>query len=126
MLKIWTEWRAGPASASPWRTKRETRLKLSQLCGGTCVAVEGGTLRRKNKVSKKISQCRKTERETLWDFKHPNCCKISKKLKGRPFEEKKVLGKKSHDAEKLRGGTFWGFSTSILSQNIKKLKGKNF
>ena len=32
------------------------------------VEVEGGTLWRKNKFSEKVSQCRKTERGTLWDF----------------------------------------------------------
>ena len=58
-------------------------------------------------------------------FKHPICCKISKKLKGGPFGEEKNR-KKSLNAEKLKGGTLWGFSTSILSQNIKKLKGEKF
>ena len=66
----------------------------------------------------KVSQFRKTKGAPFGVFKHPICCKISKKLRGGPFGEKK-----SQIAEKLKGGTLWGFSTSILSQNIKELKG---
>ena len=87
------------------------------------VAVEGGTFEEKTNFRKKVSQCRKTERGPFGIFKHTICCKISKKMKGRPFGEKKNRKQKSHNAEKLKGGTLWGFSTSILSQNSKKIEG---
>ena len=111
--------RRGPLARAPGALKGDTSAIINIF-----VAVEGGTLRRKNKLSKKISQCRKTEWGTLWDIKHPMCCKISKKLKGDPLERKKSRKKKSHNAEKLKGGTLWGFSTSILPQNIKTLEGE--
>ena len=74
----------GPASASAWCAKRGTRPKLSTFLS----QLKGGPFGEKTNFRKK-SQCRKTERGTLWDFKHPICCKISKKLKGGPFGEKK-------------------------------------
>ena len=70
-------------------------------------------------ISDRERKFRKTKGAPFGVFKHPICCKISKKLRGGPFGEKK----KSQIAEKLKGGTLWGFSTSILSQNIKELKG---
>ena len=89
----------GPASASPWRAKRGHFRN---------VAVEGGPFGEKQIFEKK-SQCPTTERGTLWDFKHPICCKISKKLKGGPFGEKKIL-EKSLTMPKNRKGDPFGFS----------------
>ena len=74
---------------------------------------------------RKSHNAEKLKGETLWDFKHPICCKISKRLKGDPLERKKI-GKKVSQCRKLKGGTLLGFSTSILPQNIKKLKGGLF
>ena len=93
----------GPASASPWRAKRGTHPNLS-----TFLSQLKGTLWRKNKFSKKnVSQFRKTKRGPFGFFKHPICCKISKKLKGNPFEEKYFLKEVSQCRKKLKGGTLW-------------------
>ena len=55
-------------------------------------------------------------------FKHPICCKISKKLKGGPFGEKKIQ-KKVSQCRKTERGILWDFPTSILSQNSKNIEG---
>ena len=70
----------GPASASPWRAKRGNTSENVD----TSVAVEG----RKNKFSKSHN-AEKLKAGPFAIFKHPFCCKISKKLKGGPFGEKK-------------------------------------
>ena len=109
----------GSASASPWRAKGGTLPKLS-----TFLSQLKGDPSEKKKFSKKISQCRKTERgDSLWDFKHPICCKISKKLKGEKFlfSEKNLTVPK-----KTVRGTLWDFPTSILTQDSKKMKGGPF
>ena len=51
--------RWGPLARAPGALKGDTSEIVNIF-----VAVEGGTFRRKNKFSKKISHCRKTER---WD-----------------------------------------------------------
>ena len=115
--------RRGPATASPWRAKRGTRPKLSTFLS----QLKRGPFGEKTNFRKKSHNAEKLKGGTLRDFKHPICCKISKKLKRGPFGEKKILGKKISQCRKTERGTLWGFSTSILSQNIKKLKGgKNF
>ena len=67
----------------------------------------------------KVSQCRKTEREDLWDFSTSILSQSMNKLKKTKIF---IFGKKSQ-CRKTERGDLWGFSTSILSQNIKKLKG---
>ena len=37
---------------------------------------------------------------TLWLFENPVCYKMSKKIEGGPFGDKKTFEKKSHSAEK--------------------------
>ena len=80
----------------PWRAKRETLPKLSTFLS----QLKGDPLEKKQISEKKSYNAEKLKGGTLWDFKHPICCKISKKLKGGPFGEKKILGKKSLSAEK--------------------------
>ena len=71
--------RRGPLARAPGTLKGDTSEIVNIF-----VAVEGGTLRRK-KFSKKSHNAEKLKGGTLWDFKHPICCKISKKLKGGKF-----------------------------------------
>ena len=54
----------GPVSASPWRAKRGTLPKLSTFLS----QLKGGPFGEKTNFRKKVSQCQKTERGTLWDF----------------------------------------------------------
>ena len=96
--------RRGPLARAPGALKRGHFRNVNIF-----VAIEGGTLRRKNKFSKKILQCRKTERGTLWDFKNPICCKISKKLKGDPLERKKFSEKNLTVPKKTVRGDPSGF-----------------
>ena len=68
------------------------------------VAVEGGPFREKTNFRKKSHNAEKLKGGTLWDFKHPICCKISKKLKGENF----IFGKKT--VPKKTKGDPLGFS----------------
>ena len=56
---------------------------------------------RNSKLSKKSHNAEKLKGGTIWDFKHPICCKISKRLKVRPFGEKKVSEKNLTVPKKL-------------------------
>ena len=120
--------RRGPLARAPGAVKKKggTIPKLSTFLS----QLKGGPFGEKTNF-RKVSQCRKTERGTLCDFKHPFCCKISKKLKGGPFGEKKFRKKVSQCRKKTEKGALWNFSTSILSQNSKIIEGgplwgKNF
>ena len=68
-------------------------------CQHFCRSWRAGPLEKKTNFRKKVSQCRKTERDPLV-FQRPFCRKTSKKLKGGPFQEKNFPKKKSHSAEK--------------------------
>ena len=103
--KKWTDWLA----------KRGTLSKLSTILS----QLKGDPSEKKQIFEKKISQCRKPEGGTLWDFKHPICCKMSKKLKGRPFGEKKNLGKNSHNAEKLKRDPLGIFNIQSVAKHQK-------
>ena len=92
--------RRGPLAQAPGALKGDTSGIVNIF-----VAVEGGTLRRKNKFPKKSHNAEKLKGGTLWGF------------------STSIL---PQNIKKLKGGTLWGFSTSILPQNIKKLKGGKF
>ena len=111
----------GPASASLWRAKRGTLPKLSTFLS----QLKGEPFEEKTNFRKKVSQCRKTERGTVEIFKHPICCKISKKLKREPFGEK-IFRKKSHNAEKLKGGPFGVFQHPFYRKTSKNWRQKIF
>ena len=110
----------GPASTSPWSAKRGTLPKLSTFLS----ELKEGPFGEK-KFRKKSHNAEKLKRGPFGIFKHPICCKISKKLKGDALERKNFT-KKSHDAEKLKGGTLWGFQHPFCRKNIEKLKGEIF
>ena len=75
----------GPANASPWRAKRGHFRNCQHFC-----RVEGGTLWRKNKFSKKKSHnAEKLERGTLWGFSTSILSQNIKKLR-KIFSEKKL------------------------------------
>ena len=112
--------RRGPLTQAPGALKGGTLLKLPTFLS----QLKGNPLAKKQIFEKK-SQCRKTKGGPFGIFKHPFCCKLSKKLKGDPLKRRKKFFKVSQ-CRKTERGTLWGFSTSILSQNIKKLRGKFF
>ena len=60
-------------------------------------------------------------------FKHPICCKISKKLKGEPFGEKKILEKKVSQCRKTeRGDPLGFFNLQSVAKHQKIEVEKNF
>ena len=61
--------------------------------------------KKENKFAKKSLNAMKLKGGPFGIFKHPLCCKISKKLKRVPFGERKNLEKKSRNA-KNKGGPF--------------------
>ena len=80
----------------------------------------GGLWRKK--LEKKVSQCRKTGRGTLWGFSTPIVAKHQKTEGGTL-----IIGEKSHNAEKnWKREALWDFPTSILTQNSKKIEGGPF
>ena len=91
----------GPASASPWRAKRRTLPKSSTFLS----QLKGDPLEKKQIFEKKSHNVEKLKGGPFGIFKHPICCKISKKLKGGPLEKKNKFSKKSRsDEKKLKGG----------------------
>ena len=111
----------GPASTSPWRAKRGTLPKLP-----TFLSQLKGDHSEKKQIFEKNLNAEKLKGGPFGNFKHPICCKTSKKLMGRPFGEKNFFRKIVSQCRKTERGTLWGFSTSILLQNIKKLKERKF
>ena len=104
--------RQGPANASPWRAKRGDTSEIVNIF----VAVEGGTLWRKNKFSKKKSHSAEKQKGDPLGFFNIHSVAKHQKIEGRKFF---IFGKNNAE-KKLKGGTFRDFSTSILSQNSKK------
>ena len=94
----------GRDSASPWRAKRGTRPKLPTFLS----QLKGGSFGEKTNF-RKSHNAEKLKGGTFWDFKHPICCKISKKLKGDPLDRKKILGKKVSQCRKTERGEPLGF-----------------
>ena len=94
-------------------------------CKHFCRSWRGDPLEKKQIFEKNLTMP-KNWKGNPWDFKHPICCKISKKLKGGPFGEKKILEKSLTMPKNWKGGGLWGFSTSILTQNSKKIEGGKF
>ena len=101
----------GPAGASPGLANGETSEIVNIF-----VAVAGEIFWRKNIFSKKVSQCRKLKEGPFGIFKHPICCKISKKLKGGPIGENFF---KSPNAKKLKGGPFGVFEHPFCRKTSK-------
>ena len=60
---------------------------------------------KRKKIRKKVSQCRKSERGTLWGFSTSILSQNIKKLMRKKF----IFGKKSHNAEKTERGDPLGF-----------------
>ena len=71
---------------------------------------------------KKSHNANKLKVGTLWDFKHPICCKISKKLKGDPLERKKFQEKVSQ-CRKTERGILWGFFNIHSVAEHQKIEG---
>ena len=66
--------------------------------------IDGAPLTAIKYFRKKVLQCQKIERGTLWDFPTSILLKNIKKLKGNPLVQSKNFLKKSHSAEKHRSG----------------------
>ena len=65
---------------------------------------KGGPIGEKNKIRKKSHNAEKLEGGPFGIFKHPICCKISKKLKGGFFGEKKFWKKNLTVPKKIERG----------------------
>ena len=118
--KVDREARRGLLTRAPGALKEGTLLKLStflsQLKGGR-------TLWRKNKFSKKVSQCRKTETGDFSGFLNTHSVVKHQKLEGGKIF---IFGKNLTMPKKTDKGTLWDFSASILSQNSRKNEGGSF
>ena len=79
--------------------------------------MEGGLLGKN--VSKKVSQCRKTERGPFGIFQHPFRRKTAKKIEEGPFREKNPK-KVSQCREKLKGAPFGLARYGMLRGKPKK------
>ena len=110
----------GPASASPWRAKRGGLLpKLSTFLS----QLKGDPLEKKQ-IFEKSHNAEKLKGGPFGIFKHPFCCKISKKLKGDPLERKKL--EKSLTMPKNWKGDPLGFFNIHSVAKHQKLKGGTF
>ena len=83
--------------------------------------LEGDPLEKKN-LEKKVSQCRKTERGTLWDFSTYILLQNIKETGGGPFEEKKILEKSLTMPKNWKGGPFGIFKHPFCCKTSKKLE----
>ena len=77
--------RRGPLTRAPGTLKGGTLLKLSAFLS----QLKGDPLAKKQIFEKKSHNAEKQKGGPFGIFKHPFCCKISKKLKGGPFGENK-------------------------------------
>ena len=101
----------GPARTSPSRAKRGTLPKYSIFLS----QLKGGPFGEKTDFRKKTHNAEKLKGGTLWDFPTSILTQNSKKLKGRPFGEKKIHPeKKSRSSEKIKGGTLWSIRYGML------------
>ena len=64
-----------------WRAKRGTLPKLSTILS----QLKGDPLEKKQIFEKKVSQCRKTERGTLWGFFNIHSVAKHQKIEGGKF-----------------------------------------
>ena len=109
--KKWTEWRAGAASASPWRAKRgtlpESSTYLSQL--------KGGPFGEKTNF-RKLSMPKNWKGEPLGFLNTHFVVKCQRNWRDDLFE-RKTFRKKWHNAEKLLG--FFNIHSVAKQQKIE-------
>ena len=75
----------------------------------------------RKKLEKKVSQYRKTERGTLWDFPTSILTRNSKKIEGGTIWEKNFPRKKvSQCRKKLKGGTLWSRPVWYVTRKNRK------
>ena len=79
--------RRGPPTRAPGALKGGTLLKLSTFLS----QLKGDPLAKKQTFEKSLTMPKNRNEGPFGNFKHPFCCKISKKLKGGPFGEKNNL-----------------------------------
>ena len=101
------------ARRGPWRAKRGTLPKLSTFLS----QLRGGPYGEKTNFRKKSHNAEKLKEGPFGIFKHPICCKISKKLKGALWRE--IFLQKFHNAEKLKGGPFGVFHHPFCRKTSK-------
>ena len=88
--------------------------------------IEGGPFGEKTNFRKKSHNAEKLKGGPFGIFKHPICCKISKKLKGDPWGEKN-FGKKSLTMPKNKKGRPFGvFQHPFCRKKSKKIEGGPF
>ena len=89
-------------------------------CQHFCRSWRRDPLEKQQIFEKKSHHAEKLKGDPFRFFKHPICCKISKKLERGPFGEKKFSEKNLTVPKKTERGTLWDFPTSFLSQNSKR------
>ena len=94
----------GPANASPWRAKRGDTSEIVNIF----VAVEGGTLWRKNKLSKKKSHNAEKQKRGPSGFLNTQSVENIKEIEGGTFGEK-IFRKKCSQCRKTERGDPLGF-----------------
>ena len=95
-----------------WRAKRGTLPKLSNFCRSW----RGDLLEKKQIFEKKVSQCRKTKRRTLWGFSISILSQNIKKLKGENF----IFGKNLTVPETTERGDPLGKNSEKKSRSAEK------
>ena len=86
--------------------------------------LKGAPLEKKQIFEKKSHNAEKLKRGPFGIFKHPICCKISKKLKEGPFGEKKKLEKKVSQCRKTKRGDPLRFFNIHFVAKHEKMKKK--
>ena len=92
-------------------------------CQHFCRSWRGDPLEKKQIFEKKSHNAEKLKGGPFGIFKHPICCKISKKLKGDPLEKKTNFRKKVSMPKNWKGGPFGVFQHPFCRKTAKKLKG---
>ena len=89
--------------------------------------IEGGPFGEKTNFRKKSHNAEKLKGGPFGIFKHPICCKISKKLKEGPLGRKKFWKKKVSQCRKTKRGDPLGFfNIHSVAKNQKKIEGGPF
>ena len=85
---------------------------------------KGDPLEKKQILEKKSHNAEKLKGGPFWIFKHPICCKISKKMKGGPpFGEKKNVRKKVSQCRKTERWDPLGFFNNHSVAKHQKIEG---
>ena len=108
----------GPLAQTPGALKGGHFRNIQHFCRSW-----RGTLRRKKQIFEKNLTMPKNWKGTLWYFKHPICCKISKKIKGTLWREYNFRKKCLTMPKNWKGGPFGVFQHTFCRKTSKKWRG---